>query len=167
MKEEITQLQGIQERIFEIRRKRVMLDFDLAEMYGVETRRLKEQVKRNQERFPDDFMFQLTKKEWLELIANCDNLRKNIKYIPAMPFAQEGVAMRQLVLSSPEKDIQQLQEDMKQVKHYIEDILIDQNEINEDTRMQLELINKSLAELQVRHKALNKPRAVIIGFKPC
>jgi len=193
MKEEITQLQGIQERIFEIRRKRVMLDFDLAEMYGVETRRLKEQVKRNQERFPDDFMFQLTKKEWLELIANCDNLRKNIKYIPAMPFAfaQEGVAMlsgilrtpiavqvninimrafvamRQLVLSSPEKDIQQLQEDMKKVKHYIEDILIDQNEINEDTRMHLELINKSLAELQVRHKALNKPRAVITGFKPC
>ena len=53
---------------------RVMLDFDLALLYGTENRRLKEQVKRNIERFPSDFMFQLTKKEWQEVVAICDNL---------------------------------------------------------------------------------------------
>ncbi len=80
-----------------------MLDFDLAILYNVETRRLKEQVKRNIERFPDDFMFQLSKREWDEVIANCDNLPQNVKYSPATPFAftQEGVAMLSGVLRSP------------------------------------------------------------------
>lgn len=57
--------------------------------------RLKEQVKRNIERFPNDFMFQLTKNEWQELVAICDNLPENIKFSPALPYAftQEGVAM--------------------------------------------------------------------------
>jgi hypothetical protein len=59
-----------------------MLDFDLAALYEVETRRLKEQVRRNIERFPGDFMFQLTKKEWCELIAICDKLPDNIKHSP-------------------------------------------------------------------------------------
>jgi len=58
------ELEIIQNRIFEIRGCKVMLDFHLAEMYQVETRRLKEQVRRNIERFPDDFMFELTRREW-------------------------------------------------------------------------------------------------------
>ena len=58
------QLENIQNHIYVIRGQRVMLDFDLAAMYGVETRRLNEQVKRNIERFPEDFMFQLTKGEF-------------------------------------------------------------------------------------------------------
>ena len=62
-------IQTIQSMIYEIRGQRVMLDFDLAEMYGVETRRLNEQVKRNIERFPEDFMFQLTKGE-LEILRS-------------------------------------------------------------------------------------------------
>ena len=57
-------IQNIQNLIYEIRGQRVMLDRDLAELYGVETRRLNEQVKRNIERFPEDFMFQLTKGEF-------------------------------------------------------------------------------------------------------
>lgn len=60
----MNELETIRSRIHEIRGARVMLDFDLAKMYGVETKRLNEQVKRNIERFPDDFMFQLTKGEW-------------------------------------------------------------------------------------------------------
>ncbi|MDH6304767.1 hypothetical protein M2459_001504 [Parabacteroides sp. PF5-5] len=97
------ELQIIQNKIYEIRGHKVMLDFDLAGLYGVETRRLKEQVKRNIERFPADFMFQLTKIEWNGLIANCDNLPENAKYSPATPFAftQEGVAMLSGVLRSP------------------------------------------------------------------
>lgn len=56
-------LQKVESKIYEVRAHKVMLDFDLAEMYGVETRALKQAVKRNTDRFPTDFMFQLTKKE--------------------------------------------------------------------------------------------------------
>ena len=65
----MNEIQTIQNKIYEIRGQRVMLDFDLAAMYGVETRRLNEQVKRNIERFPEDFMFQLTKGE-LEILKS-------------------------------------------------------------------------------------------------
>jgi ORF6N domain. len=61
------ELQVIQNKIYEIRGRRVMLDFDLAEMYGVETKILNQSVKRNIERFPDDFMFQLTNQEFIIL----------------------------------------------------------------------------------------------------
>jgi hypothetical protein len=71
------ELQIIQNKIYELRGLRVMLDFDLALLYGVENRRLKEQVKRNIVRFPGDFMFQLTKLEWQQVIAICDNLPEN------------------------------------------------------------------------------------------
>jgi hypothetical protein len=67
------QLITIQNKIYEIRSQKVMLDFDLAEMYEVKTRVLKQAVRRNISRFPEDFMFQLLKKEWSELITICDN----------------------------------------------------------------------------------------------
>lgn len=73
-------------QIFFIRGKRVILDFHLAALYEVETRSLKQQVKRNIDRFPDDFMFILTKSEWNEVITNCDNL-KSYKFSPSLPFA--------------------------------------------------------------------------------
>ena len=63
-----------------------MLDFDLAELYEVENRALKQAVKRNADRFPADFMFQLTKNEWRELITICDKLPEGIKYSPATPI---------------------------------------------------------------------------------
>lgn len=65
----MNEIQTIQDKIFEIRGQRVMLDFDLAAMYGVETRALNQAVKRNIERFPEDFMFQLTKGEF-EILTN-------------------------------------------------------------------------------------------------
>ena len=96
------ELQIIQNRIYQIRGLNVMLDFDLAEMYNVQTKRLKEQVRRNIERFPSDFMFELTKKEWNELVANCDQLPEGLKHSTVTPFAftQEGVAMLSGVLRS-------------------------------------------------------------------
>lgn len=96
------QLQLIQNKIYEIRSQKVMLDFDLAEMYDVETRALKQAVKRNSDRFPKDFMFQLSNPEWKELITNCDNLPKGIRFSPATPFAftEQGVAMLSSVLKS-------------------------------------------------------------------
>lgn len=81
------QLKKIQSIIYEIRGQKVMLDFDLARLYGTETRSLKQAVKRNRLRFPKDFMFILTKKEWQEVITNCDNLDDSIKYSPSLPFA--------------------------------------------------------------------------------
>ena len=64
----------IEQRILLIRGQRVMLDADLAALYGTTTKRLNEQVKRNQGRFPEDFMFQLSKKEKAEVVAICDHL---------------------------------------------------------------------------------------------
>lgn len=96
------QLQKIQTKIYEVRGQKVMMDFDLAEMYEVENRALKQAVKRNIGRFPKDFMFQLSKTEWHEVITNCDNLPENVKYSPATPFAftEQGVAMLSSVLKS-------------------------------------------------------------------
>jgi len=79
-------LEIIAAKIQVIRNHKVMLASDLADLYGVTTRRLNEQVKRNIKRFPSDFMFQLTEKEKVEVIANCDHLNK-LKYSPYLPFA--------------------------------------------------------------------------------
>jgi len=89
------------QRIFFIRMQKVIFDFDLAEMYGVETRVLKQSVRRNIDRFPKDFMFQLTKKELNEVITNCDNLMQ-LKYTPVLPmvFTEQGVSMLSTVIRS-------------------------------------------------------------------
>jgi len=84
-----------------IRGQRAMLDSDLARLYGVSTKRLNEQVKRNRGRFPADFMFRLTVKEKMEVVANCDHLRR-IKFSPALPYAftEHGAVMLASVLNS-------------------------------------------------------------------
>jgi hypothetical protein len=71
-------LERIQTSILVIRDERVILDSDLASLYGVTTKRLNEQVRRNRKRFPDDFMFELLREEKDEVVANCDHLRKLI-----------------------------------------------------------------------------------------
>ena len=93
---------NIQNKIYLIRNQKVMLDFDLAALYEVETRALKQSVKRNLIRFPEDFMFQLTKNEWTEVITICDNLPRNIKFSPSTPYAftEQGVAMLSSILNS-------------------------------------------------------------------
>lgn len=209
-------LEPIRQKIYEIRGQRVMLDFDLAAIYGVETRALNQAVKRNIERFPEDFMFQLTRGEWEILksqIATSKNwISQNV--ISSHPdnqqdkilisqnvisswggsrklpyaFTELGVAMLSSVLRSPlaiqmnisimrafvelrhmaaslpapNADVAQLRRDFEELKLDIEEILADQNEINEDTRMQLELINQSLAALQAGNPS-PKPRRPI-GF---
>jgi hypothetical protein len=91
----------ISNRIYTIRNEEVMLDRDLAELYGVETKRLNEQVKRNSERFPLDFMFQLKNEEKDELVAKCDRLN-NMKHSHVNPyvFTEQGVYMLSSVLKS-------------------------------------------------------------------
>jgi phage regulator Rha-like protein len=107
-------IQSIQNRIYEIRGERVMLDKDLAVLYETETKRLKEAVNRNISRFPPDFMFQLTKAEWeslrfqIETLENSDSLRTQIatskgrggtRYLP-YTFTEQGVAMLSGILNS-------------------------------------------------------------------
>ena len=78
-----------------------MLDMDLARLYGVTTKRLNEQVKRNRGRFPEDFMFRLTAKEKAEVVANCDHLQA-LKFSPSLPYAftEHGAVMVASVLNT-------------------------------------------------------------------
>ena len=192
------QLELIQSKIYEIRGQRVMLDFDLAEMYGTETKQLKRAVRRNIERFEgEDFMFELTNSEVKSLINSqrCQfgtlNTGKitSIKYMP-FAFTELGVAMlssvlnsqtaieinrgimrafvavRQLITNPPIDKVSLLQQEMKELKEYMEEVFADQNDINEDTRMQLELINQTLAALQVQKKLSDNPRRPIGFIRP-
>lgn len=101
MKKRSIQPRQIQQSILILRGQKVMLDRDLAELYGVETKRLNEQVKRNKGRFPKDFMFRLTKKEKDEVVANCDHLRA-LKYSRTNPYAftEHGAVMLASVLNT-------------------------------------------------------------------
>ena len=184
------ELSLIQSKIYEIRGQKVMLDFDLAEMYGVETSQLKRSVRRNIERFEgEDFMFELT---WDEL-SRCQigTLNKgrgtNIKYLP-FAFTELGVSMlssvlnsktaieinrnimrafvavRQLILAPPTDRVAEIETEIKKLKEYIEEVFSDYNDINEDTQMQLELINQTLAELQAKRSSYEIHRRPI-GFR--
>lgn len=94
-------VERIEKAIFVIRGEKVILDADLALIYGVSTKRLNEQVKRNRTRFPDDFMFRLTSEEKAEVVANCDHLR-GLKFSPNLPhaFTEHGTIMAANVLNS-------------------------------------------------------------------
>ena len=111
-------LQIIQNKIFEVRGCRVMLDFHLAELYQVETRALKQAVKRNLSRFPSDFAFQLTKDEWQELITDCDKfpessvLRSQTAIDVNISIMRAFVLMRQMSIGYEEllKRIEELEQ---------------------------------------------------------
>ena len=182
-------LQIIQSKIYEIRGQKVMLDFDLAELYSIETWVLKQAVRRNSARFEgEDFMFELTKEEISrsQIVILNKGRGSNIKYAP-FAFTELGVAMlssvlnsptaieinrgimrafvamRQLIHISPVDNIGELKNELKELKEYIEDVFTDQNDINEDTRMQLELINQTLAELQTKDRGFKERKR--IGYK--
>ena len=181
------ELQIIQSKIYEIRGQKVMLDRDLAELYQVETRVLNQAVKRNIKRFPSDFMFQVTEDEfesWKSqfVISSWGGVRK-------LPFAftEQGLAMlsgilnsdvaievnisimrafvavRRLMANPPVNDLAKLQLEIQELKAYIEEVFADYNDINDDTRMQIELINQTIAELQAKDKDETKHRNPI-GF---
>ena len=92
---------NLKDKIHTIRDKQVMLDRDLAELYGVKTKVLNQAVKRNKERFPDDFCFQISDSEKDELVTNCDHLRNlRFSYINPYVFTEQGVSMLSAVLKS-------------------------------------------------------------------
>jgi len=94
----------IKNKIYSIRGFQVMLDRDLAELYGVETKVFNQAIKRNEERFPDDFRFQLSKIEKDELVTKCDRLN-TLKYSTVNPyvFTEQGVSMLSAILRSKTK----------------------------------------------------------------
>ena len=187
-------LQLIQSKIYEIRGHKVMIDRDLAELYQVTTGNLNKSVQRNIKRFPSDFMFQLTKEEFDQLKTNLifQNGISNWGGTRKLPYAftEQGpamlsgisnsdtaiqvninimrafVAVRRLISNPPVDKNAELREEMKKLKDYMEEIFADQNDINEDTRIQLELINQTLAELQVHQKLSDKPYRPIGFIRP-
>jgi len=182
------ELQFIQSKIYEIRGQKVMLDRDLAELYGIETKRLKEAVRRNLRRFPVDFMFELGRRFFFLGGPKLPPKRGRggLRYMP-FAFTEQGVAMlssvlnsdvaievnisimrafvavRQLISNPPVNDLAKLQSEIQELKGYIEEVFAGYNDINDDTRMQIELINRTLAELQTKEKDASKPRNPI-GF---
>ena len=183
------QLALIQSKIYVIRGQKVMLDFDLAEAYGVETSQLKRQVRRNMERFEgDDFMIVLTRDELSRCQIGTLNIKRgqNIKYLP-FAFTELGVAMLSSVLKSssaikvnrdimrafvalrhiaemPNTDdrLKMIEVEIQNIKDEMNDTLADQNDINESPRMQLDAISTALAELQSEHR--QQPKRKPIGF---
>ena len=188
----MNEIQVIQSKIYEIRGQRVMLDRDLAELYHVKTGNLNKAVKRNMRRFPPDFMFQLDKEEFVKLkndliFQNGTSSWGGTRKLP-FAFTEQGLAMlsgilnsdiaidvnisimrafvalRRMAVTLPNttSDVTQLRKDFEELKLDIEDILRDQNEINEDTRLQLDAISTALAALQSKDPK-QKPRRKI-GF---
>lgn len=177
------ELQVIQNKIYEVRGQKVMLDFDLADLYGSETKRLKEAVRRNLKRFPSDFMFELTKEEFENLRSQIasSNKRGGTRYMP-FAFTEQGVAMLSSVLNSESaieinisimrafvtvrqylsslnnttKEIEELKQRMKMLEEGNEDTIAAVNDLSEDTRKELDDIYLALSQLAEKQKHINK-----------
>lgn len=163
-------------KIYLIRNQKVMLDKDLAELYGVETRRLNEQVKRNNNRFPDDFMFQLTELEYESLRSQFAILKdkgrgQHRKYMPYV-FTEHGVLMLSSVLNS-EKAINvniQIMRIFTKIREMLTDTLslkldieeIKKKLVNHDKN--IELVFKYLDEL-IEKQDNHSPQRRPIGYK--
>jgi hypothetical protein len=163
------ELQIIQDKIYEIRGQKVMLDFDLAEMYKVETKRLNESVRRNHTRFPKDFMFQLTDEEWTNLRTQfATSNRGGRRYLP-YAFTEQGVAMLSGLLNSEVAisvnisimrafvAIRQYALGYAELNRKIDDFM-------QETNMQFNDIYQALTELAEQKKTSEQSRKRI-GFK--
>lgn len=179
----------IENKIYEIRGQKVMLDFDLAEMYGVETKRLKEQVRRNMERFPKDFLFQLTNEEANSLaislrFQNGTSNKGGNRYAP-FAFTEQGVAMLSGILRSPraiEVNInimrafvrmrqyllshtpkQELEELRKRIEYLEEDVSSDRDDYEKQFDELFSAFAKLSATIQVRSTPTG--RVEVKGFR--
>ena len=142
----------IKNNILEIRGKKVILDFELAKMYQVETKRLKESVRRNIRRFPIDFMFELTKEEW-------NNLRSQIatsswggsRYVPLV-FTEQGVAMLSSVLNSASA----IQVNIQIMRAFVKlrEIMATHKELKEKTQVNTEKINDLNSDLEKKRREI-------------
>ena len=181
----------IESLIYEIRGHKVMLDRDLAKLYGVETNVLNQAVKRNIKRFPEDFMFQLTNEECLrsQFVTLKNKQGHHLKYMPYV-FTEQGVAMLSSVLRSDTAieinirimrafvsirnhiyTVNQFNSELESIKAKLEllerndeDNLEAINDLSEDMRKEIDTIYKAIAALSVKESSGNTPRPKI-GFK--
>jgi phage regulator Rha-like protein len=165
------ELQLIQNKIYEIRGQRIMLDFDLAEMYETETKRLKEAVRRNIDRFPDDFMFKLSKDEYENLRTQfATSNRGGTRYMP-FAFTEQGVAMLSSVLNSKKA----IQVNIAVIRAFVvlRQHLADYKDLKENIAKLEKQMNLNFKDInQALHYLLNKDAQEIsqherkqIGFK--
>jgi len=161
----------IMDQIYYIRGEKVMFDSDLAELYGVETKHLKRQVRRNMERFPSDFMFELTPNEFPRSQIGTLESGKNLKYAP-MVFTENGVSMLSSVLNS--KNAINVNIQIMRIFNRVRKMLLDNTELrleiekikskldNQDKNM--EIVFQYLDELlQQKNNTIERTP---IGFKP-
>ncbi len=157
-------------KIYLLRDKKVMLDFDLAELYNVETKQLKRQVKRNMRRFPKDFMFELTKKEFEDLRSQIGTSSwGGTRYMP-MAFTEQGVSMLSSVLGSDTAidvniEIIRIFAKMKEMIATNKDILLQMQKIEKKLTAHDEDIKTIFSVLKKLINTPQEPRKRI-GFKP-
>lgn len=185
----MNEIEEIRNRIYEIRGRQVMLDKDLAELYGVEVKVLNQSVKRNAKRFPSDFMFQLSKDEFDSLRSQIVTLKngrgEHSKYLP-YAFTEQGVAMLSSVLRSdtaievnirimrtfvavrqylvaPKCGNCQLEGEVKRLAAYIEEVLADANDRDEMMERRIDVLENAIDMLQAEvfaDKSEEKPKRV-------
>lgn len=186
------ELTAIQNMIYEVRGVRVMLDFDLAEMYQVETRVLNQAVKRNIGRFPEDFMFQLNTKEWDAMSSQFVMTSRIKRPKTSLPFAftEHGVIMLSSVLRSPvavqvsievsrafvamrnyimstkvvSAELAEIHAKLELLEKNDEENMAAVNDLSEDVRKEIDDIYHAIAELSIRPVSVEEARKKI-GFK--
>jgi hypothetical protein len=175
-------LPRIETRIVVVRNLRVMIDADLATLYGVTTKRLNEQVKRNADRFPGDFLFKLTQTEKAEVVANCDHLQK-LKFSKVLPFAftEFGAIQAANVLASPQavemgifvvrafvrmRELASVHADLAkrldELEQKTEGIALTHDTFSRNTRAQLKHLIEAVNQLMAQPDPPKRP----IGFLP-
>ena len=186
------QLEVIQSKIYDIRGQKVMIDRDLAEMYGVETRTLNQAVKRNVDRFPEDFMFQLTDEEtqnWKSQIVITNSIKMGLRHNP-YAFTEQGVSMLSAVLKSSvaiqtsitimrafvamrnhilqstqvSAELLELRSRLQLVERDCRENLEAVNDLSEDMRKDIDAIYEAIGALSVKLPKIQNP-AQKIGFK--
>ena len=183
---------AIESLIYEIRGQKVMLDRDLAKMYGVETKVLNQAVKRNMKRFPEDFMFQLTPEECLrsQIVTLNTKQGQHLKYMPHA-FTEQGVAMLSSILKSDTAieinirimrtfvairnhlyttqrvtaELEAIQAKLELLERNEEDNLEAINDLSEDMRREIDTIYQAIAALSVKEPTQKEPQRQKIGFK--
>ena len=182
---------SIQQRIYEVRGTKVMLDFDLAVIYLIETKNLKRQVRRNMSRFPSDFMFELTDEETQNL--RCQNVTSNThggNRYRSFAFTELGVAMLSSVLTSEvavqvniaimrafaalknyyaqqsrlDAEVESLKAKLNLLSEQRESDLESMNDLSEEIRIEMDIINQAIAELSAKIEK-KEPRPTKIGYK--
>ncbi|MBI5298875.1 MAG: ORF6N domain-containing protein [Deltaproteobacteria bacterium] len=165
---DLVPIERIEQTILIIRGHKVILDADLATLYGVSIKRLNEQVKRNVERFPEDFMFVLSSKEMEELVANCDRF-KNLKHSTVLPYAftEHGTIMVANVLKSARAVLVSIQVirafvHLREILNGNRELARKLNELEKKYDYQFKIVFDAIRELMTPPIKPKRP----IGFNP-